>query len=193
MVRDPKIFGLILAGGKSVRMGHDKGLINYHGKPQREFLFDLLNTVCHQVFTSCKQGSEIPSHLNPLPDQLEIESPLNGIISAFRVNPDAAWLTAPVDMPNIDLPTLEYLIRHRDKTKLATCFYDSDGKDPEPLLTLWESSAYPLLEKHYQKGHKGVKPFLLHHDICLITTPDTRMHQNVNSPEQLDTYQKNKP
>jgi molybdenum cofactor guanylyltransferase len=183
-----KINGLILAGGKSVRMGHDKGLINYHGKPQREFLFELISTVCDQVYTSCKPACDIPSYLNPLPDQLDIESPLNGIISALRTNGSVAWLTAPVDMPFITQSTLTFLLDNRDEKKLATCFFDSDGKDPEPLLTLWEPQAYPLLEKHYQSGHKGVKPFLLQHDIHLLKVPDPQIHQNVNSSLDLAAY-----
>jgi len=185
-----KINGLILAGGKSIRMGSDKGLINYHGKPQREFLFDLLKTVCAEVFTSCKPMDQMPHHLNPLPDQLDIESPLNGVISAFRLNSAIAWLTAPVDMPFINQEALTYLITHRDATKIATCYYDSEGRDPEPLLTLWEPHAYPLLNEHYQSGHKGIKPFLLTHDIQLLQAPDGRIHQNINSPEQLVAYQK---
>ncbi|MFT5737968.1 MAG: molybdopterin-guanine dinucleotide biosynthesis protein A, partial [Maribacter sp.] len=38
MISNAKIYGLVLAGGKSTRMGVDKGLITYHGLPQRDYL-----------------------------------------------------------------------------------------------------------------------------------------------------------
>jgi len=182
------ICGLIFLGGKSSRMGINKGLLDFHGKPQREFLFELLNNFCDRVYSSCKQADDIPVSLNPLLDALELESPLNGIISAFRLNPSAAWLTVPVDMPFILDSTVAFLIRHRDTQKIASCFYDSEGNDPEPLFTLWEPDAYPLLEAHYQAGYRGIKPFLQHHDINLITPPDVRLHQNINSKDELAAY-----
>ena len=63
--------GLVLAGGLSTRMGTDKGLINYHGTPQREYLFELLSKVCHRVFTSCRIGQDVPAALNPIVDAFD--------------------------------------------------------------------------------------------------------------------------
>lgn len=182
------INGLILAGGKSQRMGTDKGLLNFHGKPQREYLFDLLSEVCNEVYTSHKTGIEIPEFLNPLPDRFDIESPLNGILSAFNHTPNTAWLTVPVDMPNINPSIIRFLLQYRNPDKLVTCFTDSEGKDPEPLFALWEPAAFPFLKKYYETGGKGVKYFLLHQAINLISSPDARIHININSMDDLSKY-----
>jgi molybdenum cofactor guanylyltransferase len=180
-----KINGLILSGGKSLRMGQDKSLITYHGKPQREYLFGILSKCCDAVFTSCKSTQDVPAKLNPLPDIFEQNSPLNGILSAFRHTPSVAWFSVPVDMPNIDGAVLKYLLDHRDEKKLATCFYDSDGKHPEPLLTLWEPASAALLEKHYQSGNVGARSFLMQHDINIIKAPSEKIYQNINTREEL--------
>jgi hypothetical protein len=37
-------------------------------------------------------GTNIPAELNPLPDAYEIEGPLNGILSAFKLDAAAPWL-----------------------------------------------------------------------------------------------------
>lgn len=179
------INGVVLSGGKSLRMGQDKALITYHGKPQREYLFQTLSVYCDHVFTSCKAAQDVPANLNPLVDAFEMDSPLNGILSAFKQFPDAAWLSVPIDMPNVDATVLKYLIDHRDPSKYATCFFDSDGKNPEPLLTLWEPrSAEPLL-LHYQSGNISARNFLLKHDINMIKAPSEKIYQNVNTREDL--------
>ena len=49
MSKETKIHGLVLAGGKSIRMGHDKSVINWHGKEQRYYIADLLEKFCDEL------------------------------------------------------------------------------------------------------------------------------------------------
>lgn len=171
-------------------MGFDKGLIDYHGKPQREYLFDLLGKYCNQVFTSCKNTNDIPKTLNPLPDQFQINSPLNGILSAFQFNKDVAWLTIPVDMPMIDAAVVEFLLASRNESKKATCFFDSDGKNPEPLFTLWEPSASDDLIKFHQSGKISARDFLKLSDIHILSVPNSRYLTNINSEEEWKQFKR---
>lgn len=45
---------LILAGGRSTRMGTDKSLLTYHHQPQWRYLYELLTPYCSTVFVSCR-------------------------------------------------------------------------------------------------------------------------------------------
>jgi molybdopterin-guanine dinucleotide biosynthesis protein A len=182
------IKGLVLAGGKSSRMGLDKATINYHGQPQREYLFDLLKNFCEEVHLSCKNNDDTPAFLNPLSDQYEIESPLNGILTAFKKDPSAAWLAIAVDMPFIDLDTIKFLIQNRDPSKVATCFKDSDDEKPEPLFTIWEPHAYPLLLDFYNHGKISPRSFLQQYEILLLDVPDKNVLTNINSPQELNRF-----
>ena len=113
-----------------------------------------------QFLLRAKALSRFPAHLNPLPDQFDFESPLNGILTAFAHDSIAAWLTVPVDMPLIDVEIIAYLLKKRDTNKVATCFFDSDGKNPEPLITIWEPRAYPLLLSFQKSGKISPRDFL---------------------------------
>ncbi|HZI23630.1 MAG TPA: molybdenum cofactor guanylyltransferase [Chryseolinea sp.] len=185
--------GLILAGGKSLRMGHDKSLIEYHNVSQREYLFSMLKNFCASVFTSCKSNQSIPVHLNPLPDQYNFDSPLNGILTAFSHDSIAAWLSVPVDMPLIDVEIIAYLLKKRDANKIATCFLDSDGKNPEPLITIWEPRSYPHLIRFQQSGKISPRDFLKSHDTHIIEIPDRNALANINSADELQEFRKNFP
>jgi molybdenum cofactor guanylyltransferase len=180
--------GLILSGGQSKRMGHDKSLIEYHNVSQREYLFNMLRNFCAAVFTSCKITHTVPIRFNPLPDQYHFDSPLNGILTALSHDAIAAWLTVPIDMPLIDVEIISYLISKRDPAKIATCFYDSDGKNPEPLVAIWEPRAYPLMLDFYKRGKISPRDFLKHEDAHVIEIPDRNALVNINSPEELDKF-----
>jgi molybdenum cofactor guanylyltransferase len=186
------INGLILAGGQSSRMGADKGILDFHGKPQRKYLHDLLAKFCNQVFLSCRADQNIPADLNPIPDSFAFKSPLNGILSAFKYNANVAWLSLPIDMPFVDDKVIAYLLEHRDKHKIATCFYDSDGKHPEPLLALWEPQAYPLLMSFYKEGKISPRDFLLSHQTHIVRPPNADLHFNINTPEDLARFKTRK-
>jgi molybdenum cofactor guanylyltransferase len=177
--------GLVLSGGKSMRMGKDKGLISYHGKPQREYLFGLLSAYSNTVYTSCNASQTVPAYLNPLIDEFDFQSPINGILSALKKSPDKAWLIVAVDMPNVNADVLGNLISHRDKTKTATCFYNPETALPEPLLTIWEPAAFPLLLEFVKDGKISPRDFLNSHPVKMIHPADESILMNINSPDQL--------
>lgn len=166
-------------------MGKDKSLLVYNGKPQREFLFELLKEFCHQVCTSCRKDQHIPEIFNPLPDRFDIAGPMNGILTAFAHQPDANWLIVAVDMPYVSRDTLQLLIRERKQKTIATCFYNPETQQPEPLLTLWEPEAYPLLLSFTAQGTISPREFLKSHDVNLIQPPDRKILLNFNSPGDL--------
>jgi molybdenum cofactor guanylyltransferase len=182
--------GLILAGGKSSRMGSPKSLIDFHGKPQHQHLSELLKPFCQQVFISVSKNSNTSQSVATITDHFDLESPLNGIISAFHFDPQAAWLTVPVDMPNIDHTVAAYLIKHRNTTKTATCFLDTEGYHPEPLLAIWEPKAKPLLFNFFNGGGHSPRKFLQINDVCLIKAPNKSWLININTVEELKGYKK---
>ena len=185
-MKESSIYGLVLAGGKSTRMGRDKGLIQYHRKPQREHLFDLLTKFCEKVFTSCRKEQEILMSLHPIWDKFDFESPLNGILSACDQHPEKGWLAVAVDMPFVTEDVLKFLISERDQTKAATCFYDSDGKFPEPLLTIWEPSAFLLLREFHSKGGISPREFLMENDCKKLTYFNSQIHVNINTVGDIE-------
>jgi molybdenum cofactor guanylyltransferase len=179
------IRGLILAGGRSTRMGTDKGSIVVDGTTQREYLFNELSFVCKGVHTSCRAEQQIPPALSPIADSYSIDSPLNGILSAFQFSPNNAWLAVAVDMPFVDRNVFQLLIKGRDLSRVATCFYNSETELPEPLLSIWEPAAYPLLLEFAKAGHRSPRDFLASSDVRIIQSPNEKIFYNMNTPANL--------
>lgn len=174
--------GLILSGGYSSRMGRDKALLHYHGMPQRDYLRRVLLSCCEEVFLSCRPDQPMEAEWQIVKDVFDFRSPLNGIISALQQYPDRAWLVVAVDMPRVDEQVLLQLVAARDPEKIASCFYNPARKMPEPLLTIWEPSALPVLLRHVAAGTTGPQHVLNSEAIHAIQPLDSAIFLNVNYP-----------
>ncbi|WP_350288447.1 NTP transferase domain-containing protein [uncultured Croceitalea sp.] len=184
-----KIYGLVLSGGKSTRMGNDKGLIDYHGIPQREYLYNLLNEVCDKTFLSVRdeQKDKLTENFDCIVDENKYRGPLNGILSAHAKHPNVAWLVLACDLPLINAKSITALIAKRDITKVATSYATKESNLPEPLVAIWEPAG---LEKaiSYMKtaGSSCPRKFLINSDAKLVHPEQDVVLHNANSLEEYE-------
>ena len=181
----PRIKGLVLAGGESMRMGTDKGGIDYHGKPQKEYVAGLLNEFCDETYLSMKfdSGNE---NFPVIEDTFSGLGPYGGILSALRHDPNAAWLTVATDIPLLDAQGLAALISKRNPSKYATCFHNPETDFPEPLFTLWEPRVYPRLLSFLSQGYSCPRKVLINSDVEEITLENPEILFNANTPTEME-------
>jgi len=183
----PHLNGLVLAGGKSQRMGTDKGLLEYHGKPQREYMADILATFCQETFLSFRQGqatSEV-SNYPVLTDTFQGLGPFGAIASAFLKDPNRAWLVVACDLPLLDAETLQFLVNHRSPSHIATAFNSPVNQFPEPLIAIWEPKSYPVLLQFLAQGYSCPRKVLINSEVQLLDAPEGKKLMNVNDPSEL--------
>ncbi|MFX0558333.1 molybdenum cofactor guanylyltransferase [Maribacter sp. CXY002] len=188
MTSNVKIFGLVLSGGKSTRMGQDKGLITYHGVPQREYLYRLLESVCDKAFLSIRDDQENEvANFDVIVDENKFKGPYNGLFSAHKAYPDVAWLVLACDLPLMDKQAVEELIAQRDNTKMATAFADKDNPLPEPLCAIWEPMSFEASSTYLEAGN-GTCPrkFLIDNDIKLVFPKRKEVLTNANSQSDYE-------
>jgi molybdopterin-guanine dinucleotide biosynthesis protein A len=184
----PLLNGLVLAGGKSQRMGFDKGNVNWHGKPQRYHMADLLKPFCNEVFISCRPGqqSETDTQYPVIEDTFTGLGPFGAILSAFREKPDHAWLVIACDLPLMDEATLRNLVAWRNGSSAATAYHSPVTNFPEPLVAIWEPKSYPILLSFLAQGYSCPRKVLINTEINLLNAPDPEALTNVNTPEDLE-------
>jgi molybdopterin-guanine dinucleotide biosynthesis protein A len=184
----PPICGLVLAGGKSERMGFDKGMLNWHGMAQRYFMAGLLKHFCNDVFISCRadQQKEMDSAYASLQDTFTGLGPYGAILSAFRERPDSAWLVVACDLPLLTEESLNYLVENRNTSTIATAFRNGFNDFPEPLITIWEPKSYPVLLSFLAQGYSCPRKVLINSDTTLLTAPLPEELTNVNTPQDLE-------
>ncbi|MDA7501671.1 molybdenum cofactor guanylyltransferase [Chitinophagales bacterium] len=190
--KDDPISSLLLIGGKSRRMGSNKAFINFHGKPQWEFLQELFAKRCDASFLSLQEVLPEFTDSNYVLDDGKGLGPMAGLLASFEKNSNTAWLLSAVDMPNINDSAVQYLLDNRASNKIATAFINRETADPDPLFTVYEKDAFPLLKEQFKDGNYSLRYFLQRNAIQLLECPNPNLLTNVNSPEELREYRAKK-
>jgi len=183
------MYGLVLAGGQSSRLGQDKTVVVHEGRTLLVRSAELLQRHVREVFISCRHAERVPAPWPVIVDETERIGPAGGIITALRK------LSGPVFVLACDLPFMEdrfvtRLLAAREERPqgcvLTTwCLENSDFV--ENLVAIYEPEALPLLEKGISEGlyklGRLIPPERRH---CLAYTgEERRFFFNVNYPDDL--------
>lgn len=183
----PPLYGLVLSGGRSTRMGTDKGLLRYTDAPQVRVCMTLLASFCEEVYLSCREDQGDWPDYGPHPrihDQSPDIGPMGGVFSAMTALPEAAWLVLACDMPHMTPEILSYLVLHRQPKTGATAFRTSAGF-PEPLCSIYEPGLLPAIRLAVEHGDYSLSRLLERTNIALLNCPEPEALVSINTPQDV--------
>lgn len=184
------VYGLLLAGGESRRMGSDKALLVRDGKSQLEHTAMLLGDVCDRVFVSTRQDQQDEPErrrFEQIVDRYQDIGPVAGILSAMEEHPQVDWLVVACDLPNVDLQTLRFLLEHRSPNQPFTAFRSSHDDLPEPLCAVYRSGSDAQVRQFVDDGVVCPRKILIRSDTLLLEQPNPAALDNVNTPDDLES------
>ena len=174
--------GVVLAGGKSSRMGKDKTTLEYYGKSQLEHTVALLEENLLKTYVSVAYNQQLENH-EYIQDKFIDLGSFGAICSAFQYNPNKAWLVLATDVPFVDSNLIKLLLQHRDPSKIATAIKGKSKPFVEPLITIYEPKAYPVLLSYLAQGYSCPRKVLINADVAIVEVEDNLI-RNINTPEE---------
>ncbi len=210
------LYGGLLIGGSSSRMGEPKQLVHFGGRTLGEIAAEALGTLCDtlcdaargadcsaEYAAGCGDGKTVAlgagalpqalGALAQLPDAPGIGGPAAGLIAAHRWAPEAAWIVAACDHPWVRRQHIAWLAGQRQPGRWAVIPRQSDGH-PCPTLALYEPQALEALDRQARAGseHNARASALLALPGTLVAEPPAELADgwtNVNTREQLRAEQ----
>ncbi|CAN5539316.1 hypothetical protein BH11BAC2_BH11BAC2_05820 [soil metagenome] len=157
------LYGLILTGGESSRMGEPKYLLDYHGMSQVNYLSQLLEKYCDDVFISCspEQSKDPALPKKGIVDEIQFQhcGPMGGLLSAFN-KVDGAFLMVGCDYPYFQEIDLMEILDSRDPSHCATVFLNPEQQLPEPFPGIYELKSKLLLMERFAQKQYSLRSFL---------------------------------
>jgi molybdopterin-guanine dinucleotide biosynthesis protein A len=185
--RQRPVFGGVLIGGSSARMGQAKSLLCYKGKTFVELVVAVLRERVERVVLLGEgQVPAASSDIARLPDAPGLAGPLAGILAALRWQREACWMVVACDLPLLRVAALDWLLAQRRPGRWA--ILPRVGPERvEPLLAIYEPESLALLEQIVERGHRSPR-HLEGLPAVHSPTPPTALHDcwtNVNTPEDF--------
>ncbi len=176
---------VLLAGGKSTRMGRDKALLEIDGEPLwRRQLETLRQLAPEQLMVSGPPRGEYEA----LPDEVENAGPLGGVSAALQKSSSPLLVVLAVDLPQMTSAFLQALL---------TLCREGRGVVPrgpeffEPLAAVYPAACASLTSSALRRSDLSMQSFvqtalenklIVTHD---ISAAEMSLFANLNAPADL--------
>jgi molybdenum cofactor guanylyltransferase len=186
-----KITGVILAGGKSRRMGTDKALLSVGREAMIERAAAELDKVCAEVLISgCGEETGRRLGLKVVPDLIKGMGPLSGIHAALLAAQSEKCLVVPCDMPFLSAELAEVMIRQSEGYDVAV---PQHGDYLQPLFAVYDKSCIQAIEEALRNNRHKVVDFYprmrvnyVSETILQAAADIDTVFFNVNTPLELE-------
>ena len=181
------LYGVVLAGGASRRMGRDKAALEYLGRSQVAIAFDLVSRHCQRAFVSVRPDQTNDPTRAALPqvvDQVAGLGPIAGIAAAQAAFPEAAWLVVACDLPFLGDAAIARLVAARGAHGIVAYRSEHDGL-PEPLCAIYEPSTRAGILDAIAHDRRCPRKFVIASGVPLLEQADPAALDNVNTPQEF--------
>ncbi|MDX8338341.1 molybdenum cofactor guanylyltransferase [Draconibacterium sp. IB214405] len=182
-----QITTIILAGGKSKRMGTDKALLELDGETLLQRSINLCKPFSSELLISSNHQSHTTFGYRVVEDEIKNCGPIGGIYSCLKQSSNDWNLVLSVDAAYVDSNFLEFLLSNTGDSDAVVPFTE---KGAEPLIALYNKSMCPTMEIKLKSGDYRMQNLLKEAntnwlDAGKLLEKNNRLFTNLNRPEDL--------
>jgi molybdenum cofactor guanylyltransferase len=192
-----KITGIILSGGKSIRMGQNKAFIQIEGVPIIKRIYDLFEELFQEVIIVTNQKNLFSNFDSKIySDLIPNKGALGGLYTGIFLSSFQYSFCVACDMPFVKKTLVQYLIKNIvDEDVIVP--RTKDGL--QPLHAVYSKNCIDPLGRMIEEGKSKIIDFyhlvkvrILDEKDFLCLDPGRESFINVNTPEELLSVRRDK-
>ena len=182
------ITGYILAGGKSSRLGTDKGLIILKSKPIIEYVINQLKPAVNKIVIVSSNKEYWKFGFEVITDTIINSGPAGGIHAALNNTSTEKNFMVSCDMPFITTDSIEYIINESANYQITVPVFK--GKY-EPMFAVYSKECFVKWEELIKQGTNKMMDIINYFKVLKLNVDSTSLFTdstfiNINTPDDLE-------
>ena len=178
----------ILCGGRSSRMGQDKGLVTLQESEFISYIINTLKNITDSIVLVTENEEYSRFGLPVIQDIYAEKGPLGGIHAALQHSEESQILVFSCDIPLLKSYVIEELIRFKNSADIV---FAKTEKKWHPLIGIYAKTLLPVVEEHLNQNKLKLIDFIKEHKYKPVDFIDDTAFTNINTPEILARVEKN--
>lgn len=188
---------VILAGGKSSRMGFDKQFLKIGEKPLMDTMIAELKKEFQDIVIVTNKPSQYKitnDDYRIVSDEIKQKGPLSGIHIGLKMSKSKYTYFIACDMPKVNLDYIRYMKNELIRTKSDACVTEYNHRI-EPFNAFYSSEVLPKIEELVLKERlsmlaliDNINTLFIEESIAKKYNKDSNMFFNLNTQEDLSSY-----
>jgi len=182
------IHGYILAGGKSSRMGTDKGLLLFEGKAMIQYVIEQMQAVFSKLVLVSNNPEYEKFGLEVIPDLIKDSGPAGGVYTALKHSKAKLNFMVSCDMPFITKEAIAFIIENTNESQIV--LLENQGKI-EPLFGIYSKDCENIWLELIQQNTIKLQKMVSHFNLKTIPVENNEIFKksffnNINTKEDFD-------
>ncbi len=154
-----EITGIILAGGRSSRMGKDKGLCSFRDKPLVSYAIEILKPLCGELMISANHFPEkyAEFRLPVVADEVKEIGPMGGIYTCLKKSKTQYNLILSCDTPFVNTDVFRLLLHEVENFQVVCPAHETFLL--EPLNAYYNTNVLGDMEEAIRKKEYKMMQF----------------------------------
>lgn len=180
-----RVEAFVLAGGKSSRMGRDKGMLLLQGKPMVSYILDALEETEIPVKIIANDDTYRSFGFPIYSDIVAEKGPMGGLFSAFENSEAEVVFLVSCDMPLISSEAIKQFLKLADRDSIVAA---TVGERVNPLFALYPVNLKEEVKERIASGRLKMTDLILENKHTLVPSiagENPNIFRNVNNEEEL--------
>jgi molybdopterin-guanine dinucleotide biosynthesis protein A len=177
--------GIVLAGGKSSRIGRDKALLEYGGMRLVERSISIIEPLCNDILISTNNPGLAYLGYPLIKDEHRGIGPIAGLHAALRYSWTAHNIVIPCDTPLVTVDVFERMFAIVNAAHPPACVAGTEDGYIEPLIGCYHRTALQILEEQISRHDFKLHNALTRMGARIEIFSDRRMFWNINTKADI--------